>query len=249
MHQHLSVSQLKLYLLCPLRYFYRYIAKLPAPLSSELTLGRSVHAALETNFTQKIVTQHDLPLPHVTDAFSDAWEQDVKTTAFEEDERAGQVKDEGIAIVGKYHSEISPTIQPVAVETPFELTFENVPYTFQGRVDLVETGAIIRDHKVTRRAPTPAQVDQDLQLTAYSLAHRLQQGTPETRLQLDVMVRTKKPKVLHLPTTRQPADHTRFLKLLGYVAKGIQAELFYPTPNFTCPSCPYRRHCDAWQNA
>ena len=74
-------------------------------------------------------------------------------------------------------------------------------------------------------------------------------------------------------------DHVRFLKLLGYVAKGIQSSLFYPNPNFTpppchvafgdtaaswprlplrgkvigggvtCPSCPYRKHCDAWQDA
>ena len=46
----------------------------------------------------------------------------------------------------------------------------------------------------------------------------------------------------------QPHDPARFLKLLGYVAKGIQSGLFYPNPNFTCPSCPYRKHCDAWQD-
>ena len=50
------------------------------------------------------------------------------------------------------------------------------------------------------------------------------------------------------PLSISPAP-TRFLKLLGYVAKGIQSSLFYPNPNFTCPSCPYRRHCAAWQDA
>ena len=66
-------------------------------------------------------------------------------------------------------------------------------------------------------------------------------------LRLDVLVRTKAPKVLQLPATRVPRDHVRFLKLLGHVAKGIQSDLFYPNPNFTCPSCPYRKQCDAWQ--
>ncbi len=81
-----------------------------------------------------------------------------------------------------------------------------------------------------------------------NLSQSMQHGQPEAGLRLDVMVRNKQPKIPPLPTTRQPADHTRFLKLLGYVAKGIQGELFYPNPNFTCSSCPYRKRCDAWQN-
>ena len=249
MIDHLSVSQVKLYLLCPLKYFYRYIKRLPAPPSSELTLGRSVHAALETNFRQKVTTQQDLPLSHVTDAFSGAWDQEAKETAFEEGEKPGEVKDEGIRILGVYHPTVAPTIQPKAVEQSFELTFANVPYTFKGKIDLVDIQDRVIDHKTTKRAPTLEQVKQDVQLTAYSLAHQVTQGKPESSLRLDVAVRTKTPKILHMETARQPKDHTRFLKLLGYVAKGIQSGLFFPNPNFTCPSCPYRRHCDAWQDA
>ena len=247
MIHHLSVSQVKLYLLCPLKYFYRYIQRLSAPPSSELTLGRSVHVALETNFRQKITTQHDLPLTHVTDAFSDAWEQEAKDTAFDADEKPGQIKDDGINILTVYHPTVAPTIQPKMVEQPFELTFANAPYTFKGQIDLIDVHDRIIDHKTTKRAPSPEQIAQDLQLTAYSLAHHTLQGRPESALRLDVAVRTKVPRIVHLETTRQPTDHVRFLKLLGYVAKGIQSGLFYPNPNFTCPSCPYRRHCEAWQ--
>ncbi len=260
MMTHLSVSQVKLYLLCPLKYFYRYIQRLPAPPSSALTLGRAVHAALETNFRQKITTQQDLPLNHVTDAFSAAWDAEAKETLFDEDEKTGDVKDEGIRILGVYHSTVAPTIQPKAVEQSFELTFANVPYTFKGKIDLVDIHDTIIDHKTTKRAPTPAQVAQDLQLTAYSMAHQTTQGRPEASLRFDVMVRlpaslrsaqagTKTPKILPFETHRQPRDHARFLKLLGYVAKGIHAGLFYPNPNFTCSGCPYRKHCDAWQDA
>ena len=126
MIQHLSVSQVKLYLLCPLKYYYRYIQRLPAPPSSALTLGRSVHAALETNFKQKITTQQDLSLNHVTDAFSTAWDAEAKETLFDEGEHPGEIKDEGIRIPGVYHPTVAPTIQPKAVEQPFELTFANV---------------------------------------------------------------------------------------------------------------------------
>ncbi len=244
---HLSVSQVKTYLLCPLKYFYRYVQRLPAPKSPELSLGIAVHSALEVNFTQKIQSKEDLPLVQVTDAFSDAWKAELPETAFDEGEKPGQIQDEGVRIVGHYHATVSPAIQPKRVEERFELAFENVPYTFVGRVDLVDVQDRIVDHKTTKRAPTPEQVAQDLQLTAYSLAHHVLEQRPEAGLRLDVMVRTKTPRIVQLPTTRTPQDHARFLKLLGHVAKGIQSALFYPNPNFTCPSCPYRQQCDAWQ--
>ena len=246
---HLSVSQVKTYLLCPLKYFYRYIQRLPAPPSSELVLGRAVHAALEVNFRQKIASHEDLPLGHVTDAFSDAWDHEAREAAFDPDEQPAQIKDDGIRILGVYHPTVAPTIQPKAVEEAFELSFANVPHTFRGRIDLVDIQDRIIDHKTAKRSPTPEQVAQDLQMTAYSLAHQTLHGRPETALRLDVAVRTKTPKIVQLETTRRPADHARFLKLLGHVAKGIHAGLFYPNPNFTCSSCPYRRHCDAWQDA
>ena len=183
----------------------------------------------------------------MTDAFSDAWKAEVPKIDFGAGEKSGKIQDEGIRIVGNYHATVAPTVQPKEVEERFELAFENVPYTFVGRKDLLDVNDRIRDYKVTKRSPTPAQVAQDIQLTAYSLAHRLTHPKPENGLQLDVMVRTKSPKVLHIPATRTPKDHARFLKLLGYVAKGIQSALFYPNPNFTCPSCPFRKQCDAWQ--
>ena len=245
--QHLSVSQVKTYLLCPLKYFYRYVQRLPAPKSPELSLGIAVHSALEVNFKQKIQSREDLPLSIVTDAFSDAWKAEVPEIDFRVGEKSGKIQDEGIRIVGNYHATVAPTVQPKEVEERFELAFENVPYTFVGRKDLVDVNDLIRDYKVTKRAPTPAQVAQDIQLTAYSLAHRLTHPEPERGLQLDVMVRNKSPKVLHIPASRTPKDHARFLKLLGYVGKGIQSNLFYPNPNFTCPRCPYRKQCDAWQ--
>ena len=245
--RHLSVSQLKTYLLCPLKYFYRYVQRLPTPKSPELSLGIAVHSALAVNFTQKIRSGEDLPLAVVTDACSDAWKAEVPEIDFRVGEKSGNIQDEGVRIVGHFHATVSPTVQPKEVEERFELAFENVPYTFVGRKDLVDINDRIRDYKITKRAPTPAQVAEDIQLTAYSLAHRLTHPKPESGLQLDIMVRTKQPKVLHLPATRAPRDHARFLKLLGHVAKGIQSALFYPNPNFTCPSCPYRKQCAAWQ--
>ncbi len=46
---HLSVTQLKMYLRCPLQHYFRYVCGLKIPLTGSLTLGWTVHGTLEEN--------------------------------------------------------------------------------------------------------------------------------------------------------------------------------------------------------
>ena len=58
--KHISVSQIKMFLRCPLQYKYRYIDNLKIPPTGSLLLGSSVHSSLEGNYRQKIETKQDL---------------------------------------------------------------------------------------------------------------------------------------------------------------------------------------------
>lgn len=246
MNKHLSVTQLKMYLRCPLQYKFRYIDGLKIPPVSALTLGKSIHSALEINYSQKIKTKEDLSVNQVKDLFSDLWEADVKETLFEEDERPGQVKDEGIGLITTYHKQVSPTIQPKVVEKEFELSFKNVDYTLKGKLDLVDNQDIIIDHKTTKRSMQEENINTDLQLTCYSLAYRHALGLKEKALRFDVMVRTKNPKIQQLTTQRTQEDIDRFLKILAYVSTAIQKSIFYPNENYFCAVCGYREMCKRW---
>lgn len=245
-NNHLSITQIKMYLRCPLQYKFRYVDGLKIPPVSAITLGRSIHSALEINYSQKIKTKQDLPIHQVTDLFSDLWESDVKETIFEEDEKPGQVKDEGVGLITTYHNQISPTIQPKVVEKDFELSFQNVDYTLKGKLDLVDNQDIIIDHKTTKRSMPEENINTDLQLTCYSLAYRHALGLKEKALRFDVMVRTKKPKVQQLTTQRTQADLDRFLKILAYVSKAIKTGIFYPNENYFCGICGYKELCKKW---
>ena len=246
MNKCLSITQIKSYLKCPLSYKFRYLDHLKVPPLSAMTLGKSVHSALETNYSQKIKTREDLPTEQVKDVFSDRWEAAVKETVFDKDEKPGEVKDEGIGLVDVYHSRISPTIQPKVVEKAFELSFQNVDYTLKGYIDLVDSRDCIIDHKTTKRSMTEENAATDLQLTCYALAYRNVLGREERALRFDVMVRNKKPKIQQLTTTRTKEDIERFLKVLGYVSKAIQSGIFYPNENFMCGTCGYRGLCRRW---
>lgn len=246
MARHLSVSQLKMYLRCPLQYKFRYLDGLIIPPRSELTLGKSIHGTLEENYRQKIKTEIDLPLEYITDLFSDTWDKAVVDTIFDEDEKPGKVKDDGIALLKSYHKIVAPKVQPVEVESEFNLPIEDEDYTLKGYIDLIDKNDLIIDHKTTKRSMRQDVIDSDLQLTAYSLAYRKVTGEKEKGLRFDVMVRTKVPKIQQIPTTRSEEDIRRFLKRLVYVNKAIESGIFYPNENFMCSRCGYRALCKKW---
>ena len=148
MQDHISVTQLKMYLRCPLQYKFRYVDNLIIPPPSAITLGKTIHQTLEENFSQKVKTQEDLPLGYLTDYFSDLWEIESKETRFEKEEKPGEIKDEGINLISVYHKTHSPKIIPVSVEEEFELEFENSPLKLKGYIDLIDKNRIIIDHKV-----------------------------------------------------------------------------------------------------
>lgn len=245
-NNHLSVTQLKMYLRCPLQYKFRYIDGLKIPPASALTLGKSIHSALEVNYIRKIKTKDDLPIKQLTDLFSDFWDSGVKETVFEEDEKPGQVKDEGIGLISAYHKQVSPAIQPKIVEKEFELSFQNVDYTLKGRLDLVDSQDIIIDHKTTKRSMPEDSAANDIQLTCYAFAYRQVFGLQENALRFDVMVRNKIPKIQQLPTQRTQEDIDRFLKILAYVSKAIKTGIFYPNENHFCGMCGYKELCRGW---
>jgi len=243
---HLSVTQLKMYLRCPLQYKFRYIDGLKIPPPSAITLGKSIHTTLEENYRQKIKTRKDLPLEQIRDLFSDAWEAQVKDTLFEEDEKPGKVKDEGIRLITSYHKIIAPKIQPVYVEREFSLNLEEENYTLKGYIDLIDDKNFIIDHKTAKRSMTEEMVRSDPQLTAYALAYRKLDGKEEAGLRFDIMVRTKKPKIQQIQTYRNKEDIKRLIKTFKYVNKAIQSGIFYPNPNFMCSNCGYRELCKKW---
>ena len=86
----------------------------------------------------------------------------------------------------------------------------------------------------------------DIQLTAHAMAHRSLYGEEEGGVRLDVMVRTKQPKVQKLEASRTEEDIQRFLRLLQQVDRGIRNEVFYPSENYMCGICGYEEMCRQW---
>ena len=234
-----------MYLRCPLQYKFRYQNGLRVQPTSYQTLGKAIHATLEQNYQQKVSSKKDLPLEKMQDWFSDVWDMWAEDTLFEDGEKPGEIKDDGLRLISAYHEKISPNIQPAYVEREFNLDLDE-GYTLKGFIDLIDDKGTIIEHKTSRRSMTEEQVKRDLQPTIYALAYRVLEGKEEAGIRFDVMVRTKKPKIQQIKTYRTQEDIDRLLKLFRYVRKAIESEIFYPNPNFMCSNCGYKKLCERW---
>jgi len=242
----LSVTQLKMYLRCPLQYFFRYVCNLKVPPTGDLTLGRTIHQTLNDNYRQKMKTQCDLILPHITELFSEHWEKEAGETEFKKGEKPGKFKDDGVKLLKAYFEEIAPGVQPLEVEQEFLIDTAGTRLPLKGYIDLLDDQDYIIDHKTTKRSYPENTAEKDIQMTAYSLAFRTLYGREENGVRLDVMVRNKQPKIQQLYGKRTEADIGRFLRLAEQLEKGINAGAFYPNGSYMCGNCGYQGMCEKW---
>jgi len=82
----LSLSQVRSFMDCQIRWWFKYGLKIPDPQTGNLALGKAVHTALGQNFEQKVETHEDLPVLGVMALFRDAWADQCEQTQFRDDE-------------------------------------------------------------------------------------------------------------------------------------------------------------------
>jgi len=91
-----------------------------------------------------------------------------------------------------------------------------------------------------------SSLEKDLQLSAYALAYRHLYGEEENGVRLDIMVRTKQPKIQQLSGKRTQLDIDRFLRITRSIQQGIKSEVFYPNESYMCRICGYGDMCEKW---
>jgi RecB family exonuclease len=215
-----------------------------------MMLGIAAHEAVETNFSQKLVTRLDLPPEAVTAAFSDAFDRMVDEVDDDPKETKDQAKDSGVALIEKYQEEVAPTIMPLYVEQEIQFAIDGVPYA--GFIDLVDDTGRVRDLKTTRRKPSSRQ-DYTLAMTGYAVGYRELTGKIETGITLDYMVRTQKPYYYPAATNGPISDEgiATFATILSGVSESVQRGIFLPTGlnSGACSWCGYQKICPAFKAA
>jgi CRISPR/Cas system-associated exonuclease Cas4 (RecB family) len=237
----LSPTQVRTFLNCSARWWFKYGLGEPEPKNSALALGSAVHRALEVNFREKITTKEDLDTLGVVALFRSEWQDQAEQTEFRDNEDPAGLGKLGEQLVSKYMDEAAPWIQPAAVEMGVAGEIGGVPV--RGFVDLLDEEGRVVDLKTSARKPSGISPDYAFQLATY------RQITPGAcgEARLDTLVKTKTVQLIQQSYTVGEADLRATQVLYPLVREGIGNALYFPNrQSLTCSrrNCGFWRHCE-----
>jgi CRISPR/Cas system-associated exonuclease Cas4 (RecB family) len=231
---HLSCSQINLYLQCPLKYKFLYIVKLPKPFRpSGLAFGGSIHAALAWLHKQRL-NGNNISLEKLLKIFDADWyaQKLDKDIHFKNGETENKLTVMGKEMLSLY----------------FNLsTGERLDMNIEGYIDLIEKDDTIVEFKTSNQAMNQNDADDHIQLTAYSYAYQMLYQRPAKLLKLIDFVKAKRPRIVPLEVNSDKVDCERFFYLAKQVLKGIKTRVFFPRASFMCKDCKYGESCRTWQ--
>jgi putative RecB family exonuclease len=249
---HISVSQINLYLMCPLKYRFTYVDQLSRPFKpANLALGSAIHSALAWWHRQRMdgIDPEGEEVARVFAADFNA--QKVDNVTFGNGGSEDQLIERGRKMLAVYLREYfgGPVM---AVEMPFRVplvdkeTGETLELPLDGIIDLVEENDTVSELKTAGRSFSLFDVEQHLQLTAYHYAYEwLYKRLP--RLRLDCLLRIRNPRLESCQTERSQDDTIRFFHIAKAVTQAIKAKNYYPKPGWQCAECEFYVPCQKWR--
>jgi putative RecB family exonuclease len=248
----LSASQVNAYLGCPLKYRFRYVDRIPPPWRpAALAFGGSVHAAAEWLHKERIAGRQPTAEEVLRIFNADWFAQNLDPLVFGDRESKDELTEKGQAMLATYVEAIDGAV-PRSVEERFEIdlvdpvTGEVFDLRLVGVVDLVEEDGTVVDLKTAARVVSQADLDRHLQLSIYALAAFVETGAVP-KLRLDVLLKTKVPRLDRRSTTRSLDDLGWTARLVHGVGRAIENGHFFPNPSWRCTECEYFGNCQAWQ--
>ncbi len=265
---HISHSQIRTYLGCSLKYYFQYVQALPAErVGISLPFGGAIHSALEKYYCQMALSGKETPLPELQDFFEENFvtrlEAEEAQIIFNKTDLTDEAytRQMGRSMLGVFHQTAKELLADYSIEG-VEMPLGAELYDEDGReagllligvIDLLlqdKNGNVIAiDHKTAAKPYQQADVDADMQLSAYAYL-LADQGyfTPEEGIEcgFDVLRKLKTPKVETYRTRRTMDDLSRFHKTTLAVSRAIDARVFMPTRSWACADCGYADACKKW---
>lgn len=191
----------------------------------------------------------------------------------------GKAIDATVELAGAHHEQVAPLIEPAWVQRKFEIELEGYDCSLVGVVDVQEDRATgdpearqrdedtmltqwakgeVRpsralDTKTVRKAKNQNDVDNSLQLTAYSMAIEVIDGKRPDEVGLDVLIdksalkTPKPPKVQRLTSTRTDEDTAALLARVERAVTVMSSGVVTPAPpdSWYCSErwCAYHPIC------
>jgi RecB family exonuclease len=239
----LSPSQVRSFLDCSARWWYKYGLSLPDPKGSSLVRGIVVHRMAETFLRAKYSGASPV-VEDLAGIFDQLWDETAAEGSFQPNEDLDKLKVQTAQLARMYLDEVAPEIEPAvingqpAIEMPVAGEIGGVKV--RGILDLVDARGCIRDLKTAARKPSAIAPDYALQIATYA------EIAPEVtgEAQLVTLVATKTPQLVTMAYRVSDADRAYARAIYPRAQDAMRAGVV--TPNRGSNLCS-RKHCNFWE--
>ncbi|MCB9790983.1 UvrD-helicase domain-containing protein [Candidatus Nomurabacteria bacterium] len=243
-----SYTQLKTYELCPEKYFYQYILKLPAKPNSALSFGITVHAALKGLYTEFMTESgglkgltSEINADRLVYIYNENW----LNIGYENKRHENIRKRHGEKILRSFFSEFfSKNDKVLELEKFFRYKLGN--YIVTGAIDRIDLLKEVKgvkhveiiDYKTGKRRDRK-EIEKDLQLPLYALAAESLFGVKVDKASLLFVEHGVKEEF----TISDKSKNAARVKMQELIA-GIISGNFNAKPSHMCKYCDYRNICE-----
>jgi len=236
----LSPSMVITHGICPRRFYYSEVARVPYLPNPDLAFGAAFHETIRETHYRKIQTDRDLPIDLLQDFFcADLEARDVDWSA----KSLSKTKDEGVISVKSYMQRTAPSIHPAHVEHAWTMEVNGRDWVISGKTDLITAQEQVIEQKTTGKRVKKPKDDHVFQTGVYVAAWRAQTGLPDVQGRLDYSVRGKD-EVCSIPVSYDGELTSGVLRRFDDAATWIQREMWAPNRhgNYLCS----RKYCSFW---
>jgi DNA helicase-2/ATP-dependent DNA helicase PcrA len=230
----LSASDIETYRLCPLKYKFGRVFRIPQESTIHQRFGIALHTVLE-----KFHRSQDAGRETLFELFESSW----RRGGFGDSDDELQFRERGVEALERYWESVRDQEgEPVWFERSF--SFQLGPHVIRGRVDRVDRrpdGSYeVIDYK-TGRSKTAAELRSDVQLSIYQMGARESWGI-ETAAHSYYYVMTAE----KVPVAHSDEELDRVRATIEEIGAGISRQDFQPTPTQEiCSFCDFRIICPA----
>jgi len=230
----LSASDIETYRICPLKYKFARVFRIPQEPTIHQRFGIALHQVLERFHQHTKGSREDL-----MELFESSW----RRGGFGDSDDELQFRERAVDALDRYwEATLTADGKPVWFERSF--SFKLGPHVLRGRVDRVDRHSDgsyeLIDYK-TGKARTEEQLREDVQLSVYQMGARESWGL-ETSAQSYFYVMTGE----KVPVEHSEEQLDRVRETVERIGEGITRQDFQPTPSAEiCSYCDYRIICPA----
>lgn len=232
--------------MCPLKYKYQYVLKIPTNPAGQASLGTSVHNTLEQFYTE-YMNNKNIKKERLLELFDESWIPVGFTS--KSDERNS--KEAGKKMLLNYYKTFhTKTLNILDLEKAFKIKVGSGDDIFiNGKIDRLDStsknGIEIVDYK-TGKTQEEKKLKNSLQLSIYLLAATdkglYNKKLSDVSLTFYYLQDNKKITVDQTEETLQKAKEN-----ILEAVDNIKAENFKPKKGPACNFCQFKMICEAWQ--